>query len=147
MSNLKVGVKSKKSCRMSRAVIVSPPVSALILVSSHFRPFCGFLRCHQAGADKPGDIGRVLLVAGFDECFHCGGRCVVAQDGRDRLDQRAFAVGAAAVGKDEGMFVGLAGQRIAEKRWQKAIRAGSSPMIRFRNAVQTRMRRAGRVRA
>ncbi len=32
MNSLKPGTKSKKSCRMNRAVILSPPVSALILV-------------------------------------------------------------------------------------------------------------------
>ena len=39
MNSLKVGVKSKKSCRMKRAVILSPPVTALSLASSQRRPF------------------------------------------------------------------------------------------------------------
>ena len=39
MNSLNVGTKSKKSWRMKRAVILSPPVSALILVSSQRRPF------------------------------------------------------------------------------------------------------------
>ena len=60
MNSLKVGVKSKKSWRMNRAVSLSPPVRVLSLVSSQRRPL-GFLRDHEAGAAQLGQVGRMPL--------------------------------------------------------------------------------------
>jgi hypothetical protein len=103
---------------MNRAVILSPPVSALILVSSQRRPF---LRYHQAGAHEHGQIGRVSLAVAGEEGRHVGDGGVGAEDIGNGVDEGAFAVGAGAVGEDEHMLTGKAGAAIAAPALEKSL--------------------------
>ena len=58
--SLKVGMYSKKSCRMNRAVIGSPPVRALIFAFGPAAAFLGFDRRHEARAHEAGEVCRML---------------------------------------------------------------------------------------
>ena len=58
-SSLNCGSKVKKSWRMKRAVIGSPPVSALILLSAHRLPSSVSLSGHKTRAAKACEVGGV----------------------------------------------------------------------------------------
>ena len=81
--------------------------------------FLGFLRDDQAVAVQLGDVGRVSLSVGGDECADIGDRRVVAEDGRDSVDEGRFAVGAGAVGKHELMLGRDAGAAISAEALQE----------------------------
>ena len=58
MNSLNCGLKVKKSCRMNRAVIGSPPVICLMRFSAQCSAFLGLRRRHQPGALQPRQLGR-----------------------------------------------------------------------------------------
>ena len=76
--------------------------------------FLSFLCNDQAGAVELGEIGRVAFGIAGEERRHIGDGGVVAEDGGDGIDERAFAVGAGAVGEDEDVFGGEAGAAVAD---------------------------------
>ena len=59
MTSLNCGVYSKKSCRMKRAAIVSPPVSALILALGPAPAFLGLDGGDEPRAAQAGEVGRM----------------------------------------------------------------------------------------
>ena len=124
MNSLKVGTKSKKSCRMNRAVSLSPPVRALILISSQSAALLRFLRDNQAGATQLGQIGRVALGVARDERRHVRDGGVVAEDADNGVDKGALAVRPGAVGEDKGVLGRSPGAAIANVALQEALQFG-----------------------
>ena len=87
MNSLKVGTKSKKSCRMNRAVSLIAAGQGLDLGLVPAAPLLCLLRDDQAGAAQLGQIGRVALGVAGDERAHVGNRDVVAEDAGDGVDE------------------------------------------------------------
>ena len=114
MNSLNCGVYSKKSWRMKRAAIVSPPVSALILASAHRRPSSvSTAVTRRAPRRAASSVGW----RSFEEAtkVSIGALAmVVADDAGDGVEERRLAVGADAVGEEQRVFAGRAGQAIAD---------------------------------
>jgi hypothetical protein len=79
----------------------------------------GFLGNDQSIAVQLGDIGRVSLGGGCDECSNIGDGCIVATDRGDRVNKRRLAVGAGTVGEHEFLLGGSAGHAIADEALQE----------------------------
>jgi hypothetical protein len=67
MNSLNCGVYSKKSCRMNRADILSPPVKALIFASAHRRPCSTSEQITSRAPHEPSKVGRMLIDTGNGE--------------------------------------------------------------------------------
>ena len=121
MNSLNVGVKSKKSCRMNRAVSLTPPVRALSLVSSQRRPrWVSCVTTSRAPRSLARSVGCRSRVAG-NERAHVSDGGVVAEYPDDRIDERALTVRACAIGEDEGMLRREPGAAVADVTLQKAL--------------------------
>src|SRR5262249_46520780 len=74
----------------------------------------------EASAVQLGHVGRMAVMIAGDEGGHVGDGGVIGEDFCDGVDERALAVCAGAIGEDEAVLRGLAGQAIADVALEEA---------------------------
>ena len=117
---------------MNRAVIGSPPVSALILAFGPAPAFLGLLCGHQPRAAQHGEVGRMAIGRAGGERLHRRDRGVVAHDADEGVQERALAVRAGAIAEEHRVLAGDAGQAVAGDALQEGLQLGSPPVMRSR---------------
>ena len=119
ISNLNCGVNSKKSIRINRAAILSPPVSAFILLSAQRRPSSVSTAVTNLAPWSP---ARSVGWRSCDDAVKVsigGGAVIVAEDTGNRVDEDALSVGAGAVEKKQSVCRCEAGEGVAGDTLQK----------------------------